>query len=307
VPFGQVRRILDQVVAERTAAAIAVLGDRGIGKTAFLDAVVSEAADRGFSIGLSTGAPVVSTPMATLFSALRSGRAPLLSQEHFDDLGRLHDRQLWLVDRLAGVLESLATHKPLLVAFDDFHSADPLSVFALRILAGRLAGLPVVWLFAGDQTPDGPLAADANVVDSAVELSTIRLRPLTDTAVHDLAADHVGGKIDPGLRTQLVGAAGFPWLAVALVDGHGDHGRYRTDQLIVPVHPQHDRGRSAHHGDRLPSWFDDAALGAARLRHRDSVVRIQRVIADGRARSLVRQDDVHPRSLIAQPGDRLIE
>jgi DNA-binding CsgD family transcriptional regulator len=235
VPLGQVRRILDQVVAGRTAAAIAVLGDRGIGKTAFLDAVVSQAAHSGFSIGLSTSAPIVSTPMATLFSALRSGGTPLLPQEHFDDLGRLHDRPLWLVDRLAGVLESLAAAKPLLVAFDNFHSADPSSVFALRIITGRLAGLPVVWLFTGDQTPDGPLAADANFVDSEVELSTIRLQPLTDTAIHDLAVDHVGGKVGPGLRPQLAGAAGFPWLAIALLDGHGDEGD-RTDQLVRSVH-----------------------------------------------------------------------
>ena len=232
VPLGQVHRLLERVVAERTAAAIAVLGDRGIGKTAFLHAVVSEAAHSGFSTGLSSSAPLVGTPMATLFSALRSGSTPLLPQEHFDDLGQLHDRHFWLVDRLAGLLESLAAHKPLLVAFDDFHSADPLSMFALRILSGRLARLPVVWLFAGDQTPDGPLAADANSVDGEVELSTIRLRPLTDAAVYDLAADHVGGKVDASLRTRLAGAAGFPWLAVALLDGHGDRDGYPTDQLV---------------------------------------------------------------------------
>jgi hypothetical protein len=145
VPLDQVRRLLDQVVAERTAAAITVVGDRGIGKTAFLRAVASDAEHCGFSVGSGTGAHTAPAPMATLFSALRSGGAPLLSQAHFDELGQLHDRQLRLVDRLAGLLESLAASGPLLVAFDDVHSADPLSVFALRILPGRLARLPVVW------------------------------------------------------------------------------------------------------------------------------------------------------------------
>jgi DNA-binding CsgD family transcriptional regulator len=235
VPLHEARRLLDKVVAERTAAAITVLGDRGIGKTSFLHAVASDAEHRGFSVGLGTGAHTVSTPMATMYSALRSGSVPLLSQERFDELGQLQERQLWLVDRLAALLESLAVSGPLLVAFDDVHLADPLSVFTLRILSGRLARLPVVWLFAGDQTPDGSLSVIADSIGGEVRLSTIRLQPLTDTAIYDLAADHVDGKIHPALRTQLVGTAGFPWLAVALLDGLTDHGGHSTDQLVRSV------------------------------------------------------------------------
>lgn len=60
----------------------------------------------------------------------------------------MHSEPLWLIDRIADLLDEHAQQAPILIAIDDYQWADPLGHFALRALAGRMVGLPVVWLLA---------------------------------------------------------------------------------------------------------------------------------------------------------------
>src|ERR1700744_3352447 len=160
-------------------AVLLVTGDAGIGKTAFLQAVIAEAVERGYAAGIGKAEETGQiAPGAPLLVALRSGGRPLLSTGEFGQLAPLHHEPLWLIDRTADLLDARAQQTPVLVAIDDWQWADPLSRFALRALAGRMIGLPVVWLLA--TRGDGrELAADlALAAVEQVTLKRIHLAPL---------------------------------------------------------------------------------------------------------------------------------
>ena len=77
---------------------------------------------------------------------MRSGPRPLVDGSAFAELASLYDQQLWLVERISGMLEDAAERAPVVIAVDDVHWADRLTRFALRVLPGRLAGAPVTWV-----------------------------------------------------------------------------------------------------------------------------------------------------------------
>lgn len=208
-----------------------VTGEAGIGKTAFVQAVAEEAARAGFAVGIGKAEEIGQiAPGAPLLIALRSGARPLLSADEFGGLAPLHSEPLWLIDRIADLLDSRAQQVPVLIAVDDYQWVDPLSRFALRVLAGRMVGLPVVWLLAsrGDASE---LAADLSL--AAVEQVTvhgIHLNPLGQEDI-DAIAERILGTAPTGeTRHRLRGVAGNPFLAVQFAeavaltsaDGAGD-------------------------------------------------------------------------------------
>jgi DNA-binding CsgD family transcriptional regulator len=216
---GQMEHVLD--LLRRTArtgrgAVLIVQGEAGIGKTAVLQAAAEQAGRLGFAVGSGRADESARiAPMAALFTALRSGRVPVLPEDAFLELAPLYDRELRLVDRLAGALEERAAQTPLLIIVDDVHWADDLSVFALRILPGRLGGSPIVWLLAS--------RTGARGIDQAAEhdlpVSSLDLGPLDDAAIEELAVDRLGAAPDQRLRALLRGAEGNPFLAVELLAG----------------------------------------------------------------------------------------
>jgi Cdc6-like AAA superfamily ATPase len=131
-----------------------ISGEAGIGKTANLDAIAEQAQGMGFAVGTSKAEELDQVAQMTpLLVALRSRPAPLLSRDDFAKLATLCWRQLWLVDRLTSLLEKRVMRFPVLLAVDDIHRADHLSVFALRIIPRHLASFPFVWIFT---TRPGP-------------------------------------------------------------------------------------------------------------------------------------------------------
>jgi len=112
-----------------------------------LRVVTGQAARTGFVVGAGKADEVDQiAPGAPLLVALRSGPQPLLDSQSFASLASLYDRQLWLVERISAILEDTAARTPVVIAIDDVHWADRLTRFALRILPGRLAASPVVWI-----------------------------------------------------------------------------------------------------------------------------------------------------------------
>ncbi|HEX2316710.1 MAG TPA: AAA family ATPase [Thermomonospora sp.] len=221
--LGLVLGVLRRTARGGGAGAVVVHGEPGIGKTALLAAAAEQAHRMGYAVG--SGAAEESTrlvPMATLFWALRSGSAPLLSGETFAGLAPLYDRQPWLVDRLADVLAELAARAPLLIVLDDLQWADEPTLVALRILPGRLAGSPVVWLLASRPVPGGPLARVPEAIARDVPLTTVTLDALDDDAIRRMAVDRFGREPGPRVRAWLDQAGGHPFLAAALLDGLPD-------------------------------------------------------------------------------------
>jgi predicted ATPase len=110
---------------------------------------------------------------------------------------------------------------------DDVQWADRVSWFTLRTLIPRLAGLPVVWLFA---SRDDRLV-DALVSDDLVVAEHIRLEPLTTADLIAIAEDILGRPPDATMQRFLDASGGSPFLATQLLDrlkGSADRARFDT-------------------------------------------------------------------------------
>ena len=201
-------------------AMLVISGEAGIGKTALTRAVTEQAVRQGFVAAHSTAHETDKvTPLASLAPGLRFGADPLISSADFMELAQLHEQPLWLVERLATLLEARADHRPLLLVVDDAQWVDPLTRFALRLLPGRLVASPLVWLLATRDLPGGPADQAAEAALAAVPVVRIALAALSDGAVLEMAADRFGPDPDPALVRQLTGVHGNPFLAAQVLDG----------------------------------------------------------------------------------------
>jgi DNA-binding CsgD family transcriptional regulator/tetratricopeptide (TPR) repeat protein len=224
--LSQAHTVLLRASRRGDGGVILVTGAAGIGKTAFARAVAEQAAELGYAAGIGKAEEIGQiAPGAPLLIALRSGARPLLSAGEFGSLAPLHGEPLWLVDRIADLLEEHAQRAPILIVIDDCQWADPLSRFALRALAGRLIGLPVVWLLAS--RGDARELAD-DLSGSAIEQLTtqaIALDPLSQADIDSIAARILGTTPTGETQRRLRGTGGNPFLAVqfaAAVSSAGD-------------------------------------------------------------------------------------
>ncbi|WP_405677834.1 AAA family ATPase [Streptomyces sp. NBC_00868] len=206
-------RALVEAVRDGEGGAIALLlGEPGIGKTVLLQETVSIARAHGFVISHGRAEELHElAPLASLASGLLHGDPPLLSSTDFADLAGHHDQRVWLVERLAQLIEERSAGTPVLIAVDDVQWADPLSRFALSVMPVRLLSCPVLWLLTGRNDPEpygqGP------------RTTTLPLRPLSDTALAELARDVLGGDVPTQVAELLDGAGGNPFLAAEMLTG----------------------------------------------------------------------------------------
>lgn len=132
-----------------------ILGEPGIGKTVLLQETVSIARAHGFVVSHGRAEELHElAPLASLASGLLHGDPPLLSSTDFADLAGHHDQRIWLVERLAQLIEERSAGTPVLIAVDDVQWADPLSRFALSVMPARLLSSPVLWLLTGRNDPE---------------------------------------------------------------------------------------------------------------------------------------------------------
>jgi DNA-binding CsgD family transcriptional regulator/tetratricopeptide (TPR) repeat protein len=217
--LSRARTVLLRASRRGDGGVILVTGAAGIGKTAFARAVAEQATELGYAVGIGKAEEIGQiAPGAPLLVALRSGARPLLSAGEFGSLAPLHREPLWLVDRIADLLEEHAQRAPVLIVIDDCQWADPLSRFALRALAGRLVGLPVAWLLTS--RGDGRELAD-DLSGSAVEQITtqaIVLDPLSQPDIDAIAAQILGATPAGETQRRLRGTGGSPLLAVQFAE-----------------------------------------------------------------------------------------
>ncbi|MET9405295.1 AAA family ATPase [Streptomyces sp. NPDC002935] len=248
---------------------VLVSGTAGIGKSALLAEVSRQAERMQVQSALGVCDPVEQvSPGAPVITALRAGREPLVTAEHYERVVEAADEPLLLVERIASALESLSARKPVLIAIDDVQWADRVSKFVIRTLLTRLLGLPVVWLLTTRED-------DADVLGSVhTRLEQIRLTPLTSSDLAAIAQDRLGHPPDARTRRFLDASAGNPLLAIDVLDN------------LVRAATQ---GRP----DTVPEEF-----GAA----------IARRLADlpGASRALVEMVSVGGRALAAQDALRLV-
>lgn len=206
-------RALVEAVHDGEGGAIALLlGEPGIGKTVLLQATVSIARAHGFVVSHGRAEELHElAPLASLASGLLHGDPPLLSSTDFADLAGHHDQRIWLVERLAQLIEERSAGTPVLIAVDDVQWADPLSRFALSVMPARLLSSPVLWLLTSRNDPE--------LYGQGPRTTTLPLRPLSDTALAELARDVLGGDVPEQVAELLDGAGGNPFLAAEMLAG----------------------------------------------------------------------------------------
>ncbi|WP_107058899.1 ATP-binding protein [Streptomyces sp. NRRL B-1347] len=233
-------RTLVEAVRDGDGGAMALLlGEPGIGKTVLLEETAAIARVQGFVVSQGRAEELHElAPLASLASGLLHGDPPLLSAQDFAHLAGHHDQRIWLVERLAQLIEERSAGTPTLIAIDDVQWTDPLSRFALNVMPARLLAAPVLWLLAGREDPD--LRGDGP------RLTTVPLRPLSGTALAELARDALGEDVPAKVTKLLDGSGGNPFLAAELLTGiaasgpDGPDGPEPPHRLVLGV-----RGRLA--------------------------------------------------------------
>jgi hypothetical protein len=205
--LGRALTVLRTVARTGQGAVVLVTGEAGIGKTALLQAIAEQAGRQKYAVGLGKAEEIDQiAPGAPLLVALRSGAHPLLDSDGFTSLAPLSEQHLWLIDRIAGLVEELAAGQPVLIGVDDAQWADRLTRFALRILPGRLAGSPVLWLLTSRETTGPAIDELTEAAADGVPVHRLELGPLPAADIESIAADRLGA-VPTGRGYELLGGA----------------------------------------------------------------------------------------------------
>jgi DNA-binding CsgD family transcriptional regulator/tetratricopeptide (TPR) repeat protein len=224
--------VLEETAATGQASAILISGAPGIGKSAVLDRIVQGAENGGFAVGRNKADEADQiAPMALLLLALRQGANPLVSRQAFSDLAPLRDQPLWLIDQLIAILEERSMQTPVLIALDDVQWADRLTLSCLRLMPARLVGSPIVWALSVRADTRSLADVRATLVRDLEHVEELRLAPLDERTIEDIANVHLGAPPDARTRLLLKNAGGNPFLAVELLHGIVEGARDEDDSL----------------------------------------------------------------------------
>ncbi|MFC3572368.1 AAA family ATPase [Streptomyces yaanensis] len=233
IELEELQALIASVARTGSGGLALIQGEPGIGKTTLLAEAVSLARAAGFSVGVGKADELHRVvPLSSLASCVVHGEQPLLSGDVFADLARHHDQRIWLVERLAEVIEARAGSVPVLIALDDVQWADPLSRFALQQLPTRLRSSPVLWMVTGRREPTGPAEEIVAAARDELPTVTVRLGPLSGAAICQLAGDTLGAAADERVRDLLDGAGGNPFLAIEMLAGVRK--AEASDELVPP-------------------------------------------------------------------------
>jgi len=229
-----VRRLLDAALAGH-GGTVFVAAPAGLGKTSVLQMAVAEAGDR-FDVRTGGGDGVEASLPYGLIGQVLAGEGDLVIPDVAGDLpaaSRFYDALRRIRRAAAG--------RPLLLALDDLHWADPDSLTFLYLLCRRAPALPLAIVATARPWPNPALHAAEQLAASGLA-DIQRLAPLTDPAARDLLRDHFG-YIDGDAANQMVAACdGNPLLlelaGPSIVVGHlsrpgGSAGAQATRLLLT--------------------------------------------------------------------------
>jgi AAA ATPase domain len=207
-PTAGLRQLLDRAVAGE-GGALFLVGEAGLGKTTLLDHAIFLAGGH-FEVGVGR-ADVAEAALP--FGLLSQALEPLLGPEVLIGGG---DRgaPVTVASRLYAIMQRLreVAVRPLLIALDDAHWADPDSLTLLRVLCRRVSRLPVALVVtARPWPPETAWAADELSHEGLAQLE--RLFPLSAQAATALLEARVGHVATPGdIESAVAACAGNPLL-----------------------------------------------------------------------------------------------
>ena len=223
-------------------------GAAGLGKTRLLAAARATARTLCFRTGLGAAEPGHSSvELAVLMEALFGGAESLVERAALGSRDRSREEPFWLLQDLQTLLERAALRQPLLICLDDVQWADPGCGFALRMLTQWLVSLPVAWLIAVRPNRGAPQIRRALAELTTAGAATIRLTPLSASAVAEVAADVLGAPVGGDLLRTLADVQGNPFLIVDLLAG------LREENLVSVAD-----GRARLMENRVPHRLEDS-------------------------------------------------
>jgi len=211
--LSAIRALLNNALDGKSGA-LFILGEAGLGKSALLDHAVDLAAGR-----MTVGVGRADMAEAALpFGLVGQALEPLLGPEPLAPAHGGDQVDERAANRLFAVLHrfrEIAT-RPILIALDDAHWADPDSLTLLRLMCRRLPGKPVALLATARPWPAETARAAEEL--SHQGLATVqRLRPLSDQASISLIAERLGDRARPSdLDAAVDSCAGNPLLLAHL-------------------------------------------------------------------------------------------
>ncbi|MEA2188354.1 MAG: hypothetical protein QOK16_3365, partial [Solirubrobacteraceae bacterium] len=158
---------------------------------------------------------------------------PLLDRAGLSSLDMAPEQRYWRLQELESQLERAAMDSPLLIFLDGVQWVDSGSAAAVRVLAPRLASLPIGWVLA--MRPDqGPAHVRSAVEYLAAEgAERVVLEPLQQAAVAQLASDAMQAEPDETLLRMAGEAGGNPFLLVELLEGLRQEDLVRVDSGLA--------------------------------------------------------------------------
>jgi DNA-binding CsgD family transcriptional regulator len=207
--LSAIRELIDNA-ALGGGGALFVLGEAGLGKSTVLEHALDLAAGR---MVVTVGRADVAEA-ALPFGLLGQALEPLLGPDVLAPTGDNNQAHERAANRLHAVLHRFreTAVRPVLVALDDAHWADPDSLTLLRLMCRRLAGLPVAVLATARPWP-AETARAAEELSSEGLAAVRRLLPLSDHASTSLLTERLGERASPiDIDAAVASCAGNPLL-----------------------------------------------------------------------------------------------
>ena len=133
-----------------------------------------------------------------------------------------------IADDLVELVERLSLARPVAIALDDLHWADDGSILAFHGLLSRIASLPILLVGAYRPYPRPAGLDDIEKLVADGRGRVVRLGPLEDDDVFDIASHLLDGEPGPRLRERLSGVAGNPFFATELIAALDEDGAITT-------------------------------------------------------------------------------
>ena len=218
-------------------------GEAGIGKTHLVREATARAREAGIGLVEVTADELVRRPGAIphgLLGSVRAGQAP---RARLDELlngpqpaaASSEDLSYSVVEASVDLLETMARTQPVLVAAEDLHWADDLSLGVLTAIIRRV-GVSRFSVVGSLRPTPRPAALDRMLeIVRAGPGRHVRLDVLDQVDVHALTSVLVGAAPGQGLRERLAATAGNPLFVTELLRSLDDDGLLRIESGVADI------------------------------------------------------------------------